>query len=249
MIKLEHVSKSYSAGIPALNDISLNIEEGEFVFIVGNSGSGKSTLIKLLLKELEPTKGVITINNRNLNAIRRKQIPKYRRNVGVVFQDFRLLKDRNVYENIAFAQKVVEAPNRKIKSRVLAMLSMVGLLDKYKAFPNELSGGEQQRVILARALTQTPQCLLLDEPTNHLDIKYQLQLLDIVKWQSCTVCAVLHDLNLACKYCDKIAVIKDGKLFTYGTPKEVITEKFIKEVYEVDSKIVDFNGRLVVIYN
>ena len=128
-------------------------------------------------------------------------------------------------------------------------LEIVGM----KAFADSnfsvLSGGEQQRVILARALTQTPQCLLLDEPTNHLDIKYQLQLLDIVKAQQCTVCAVLHDLNLACKYCDKLAVIKDGELFSYGTPKEVLTEKFIKEVYEVNCKIIDYNDRLVVVYD
>ena len=115
MIKLEHVSKSYSAGIPALNDVSLNIEEGEFVFVVGDSGSGKSTLIKLLLKELEPTEGTITINGRKLNKIRRRQIPKFRRNIGVVFQDFRLLKDRNIYDNVAFAQKVIGESNRSIK--------------------------------------------------------------------------------------------------------------------------------------
>lgn len=152
MIRLEHVSKSYSAGIPALNDINLNIEEGEFVFVVGESGSGKSTLIKLLLKELEPTEGTITINGRNLHKIRRKQIPRYRRNVGVVFQDFRLLKDRNVYENVAFAQRVIGASNRKIKSSVPTMLSMVGLAAKYKSLPKQLSGGEQQRVAIARAL-------------------------------------------------------------------------------------------------
>ena len=151
MIKLEHVSKSYSAGIPALNDISLNIEEGEFVFVVGDSGSGKSTLIKLLLKELEPTEGKITINGKDLHKKRRKQIPRYRRNVGVVFQDFRLLKDRNVYENVAFAQRVFGTSTRKIRSNVPTMLSMVGLAAKYKSLPKQLSGGEQQRVAIARA--------------------------------------------------------------------------------------------------
>ena len=131
MIKLEHVSKSYSAGIPALNDVNLEIEDGEFVFIVGDSGSGKSTLIKLLLKELEPTEGVITVDGKVLSKIRRKQVPKYRRNVGVVFQDFRLLKDRNVYDNVAFAQKVVGEPNSHIRKKVPLMLSMVGLAAKY----------------------------------------------------------------------------------------------------------------------
>ena len=156
MIIMEDVTKTYSTGVAALNGINLHIQKGEFVFIVGKSGSGKSTLIKLLLKELDPTSGKIYVNKKYLNKITRKKLPYLRRDIGVVFQDFRLLPDRNVYENIAFAQKVVEAPNRKIKSRVLAMLSMVGLLDKYKAFPNELSGGEQQRIAIARALV----CLL-----------------------------------------------------------------------------------------
>ena len=152
MIKLEHVSKSYSAGIPALNDVNLEIEDGEFVFIVGDSGSGKSTLIKLLLKELEPTEGVITVDGKVLSKIKRKQVPKYRRNVGVVFQDFRLLKDRNVYDNVAFAQKVVGEPNSHIRKKVPLMLSMVGLAAKYRSFPRQLSGGEQQRVAISRAL-------------------------------------------------------------------------------------------------
>ena len=144
MITLEHVSKTYAAGVPALNDVSLEIEDGEFVFVVGDSGSGKSTLIKLLLKELEPTEGSITIAGKKLGKIRRKQIPKFRRNIGVVFQDFRLLKDRNVYDNVAFAQKVVGEPNSHIKKKVPLMLSMVGLAAKYRSFPKQLSGGEQQ---------------------------------------------------------------------------------------------------------
>ena len=162
MIKLEHVSKSYSAGIPALNDVNLEIEDGEFVFIVGDSGSGKSTMIKLLLKELEPSAGTITINGKNLGRIRRRQIPKFRRNIGVVFQDFRLLKDRNVYENIAFAQKVIGESTRNIKKKVPSFLSMVGLAAKYRSYPKELSGGEQQRVAIARALINEPSILLAD---------------------------------------------------------------------------------------
>ena len=213
MIKLEHVSKSYSAGIPALNDISLNIEEGEFVFIVGNSGSGKSTLIKLLLKELEPTKGVITINNRNLNAIRRKQIPKYRRNVGVVFQDFRLLKDRNVYENVAFAQKVIGTPARLIRSSVPTMLSMVGLAAKYKSYPKQLSGGEQQRVSIARALAKNPKLLLCDEPTGALDYntgKAILKLLqDTCREKGMTVILITHNSAIA-PMADRVIKIKNG---------------------------------------
>ena len=151
MITLDSVSKSYAKGQPAVNNVSLHIEKGEFVFIVGNSGSGKSTLIKLLLKELEPTSGTIKVNGQILNKMKRWRVPKYRRGVGVVFQDFRLLKDRNVYENVAFAQRVIEKPNRVIKKRVPEVLTLVGLAEKYKSFPKELSGGEQQRVAVARA--------------------------------------------------------------------------------------------------
>lgn len=217
MIKLEHVSKSYSAGIPALNDISLNIEEGEFVFIVGNSGSGKSTLIKLLLKELEPTKGVITINNRNLNAIRRKQIPKYRRNVGVVFQDFRLLKDRNVYENVAFAQKVIGTPSRLIRSSVPTMLSMVGLAAKYKSYPKQLSGGEQQRVAIARALVNQPKILLADEPTGNLDNHNAweiMKLLEEINQKGTTVVVVTHNLEIVKAMKKRVITMKKGVIIS-----------------------------------
>ena len=217
MIKLEHVSKSYSAGIPALNDISLNIEEGEFVFIVGNSGSGKSTLIKLLLKELEPTKGVITINNRNLNAIRRKQIPKYRRNVGVVFQDFRLLKDRNVYENVAFAQKVIGTPARLIRSSVPTMLSMVGLAAKYKSYPKHLSGGEQQRVAIARALVNQPKILLADEPTGNLDNHNAweiMKLLEEINQKGTTVVVVTHNLEIVKAMKKRVITMKKGVIIS-----------------------------------
>ena len=217
MIKLEHVSKSYSAGIPALNDISLNIEEGEFVFIVGNSGSGKSTLIKLLLKELEPTKGVITINNRNLNAIRRKQIPKYRRNVGVVFQDFRLLIDRNVYENVAFAQKVIGTPARLIRSSVPTMLSMVGLAAKYKSYPKQLSGGEQQRVAIARALVNQPKILLADEPTGNLDNHNAweiMKLLEEINQKGTTVVVVTHNLEIVKAMKKRVITMKKGVIIS-----------------------------------
>ena len=173
MIKLDHVSKSYSAGIPALNDVSLSIDAGEFVFIVGDSGSGKSTLIKLLLKELEPTDGTITIDGRKLNKIKRRQIPKFRRNIGVVFQDFRLLKDRNIYDNVAFAQKVIGQSTRSIKMNVPTMLSMVGLAAKYRSYPKQLSGGEQQRVAIARALVNKPNNLVakpIGRMNNYVEI-------------------------------------------------------------------------------
>ena len=169
MIELKEVTKEYSKGVAALNGINLKIDQGEFVFIVGDSGSGKSTLIHLIMKELDPTSGSIVVNGQNLNRMKHRKIPMYRRGIGVVFQDFRLLKDRNIYDNIAFAQRVTETPTRIIKKKVPAALSLVGLAQKYKAFPKELSGGEQQRVAIARAIVNEPSILLADEPTGNLD--------------------------------------------------------------------------------
>ena len=213
MIKLEHVSKSYSAGIPALNDVSLNIEEGEFVFVVGDSGSGKSTLIKLLLKELEPTEGTITINGRKLNKIRRRQIPKFRRNIGVVFQDFRLLKDRNIYDNVAFAQKVIGESNRSIKKNVPKLLSMVGLAAKYRSYPRQLSGGEQQRVAIARALINKPKILLADEPTGNLDANNAweiMKLMEEINEQGTTVVVVTHNLDIVKAMNKRVITMQKG---------------------------------------
>lgn len=213
MIKLEHVSKSYTAGIPALNDVSLDIEAGEFVFIVGDSGSGKSTLIKLLLKELEPTEGTITINNKKLNKIKRRQIPKFRRNIGVVFQDFRLLKDRNIYDNVAFAQKVIGESNRSIKNNVPSMLSMVGLAAKYRSYPRQLSGGEQQRVAIARALINEPKILLADEPTGNLDNHNAweiMKLLEEINSRGTTVVVVTHNLEIVKAMNKRVITMKKG---------------------------------------
>ena len=213
MIKLEHVSKSYTAGIPALNDVSLDIEEGEFVFIVGDSGSGKSTLIKLLLKELEPTEGTITINNKKLNKIKRRQIPKFRRNIGVVFQDFRLLTDRNIYDNVAFAQTVIGESNRSIKKNVPSMLSMVGLAAKYRSYPRQLSGGEQQRVAIARALINEPKILLADEPTGNLDNHNAweiMKLLEEINSRGTTVVVVTHNLEIVKAMNKRVITMKKG---------------------------------------
>ena len=169
MIELRNVTKEYSKGHAALNGVSVKIERGEFVFIVGDSGSGKSTLIKLIMKELNPTEGTIIVNGQNLNRMKHRNIAKYRRGLGVVFQDFRLLKDRNIYENIAFALRVTETPTRVIKKKVPAALSLVGLAQKYKSFPKELSGGEQQRVAIARAIVNEPAILLADDMDEALD--------------------------------------------------------------------------------
>ena len=221
MIKLEHVSKAYSAGVPAVNDVNLEIDDGEFVFIVGDSGYGKSTIIKLLLKELEPTEGTITINEKVLSKIKRKQVPKFRRNVGVVFQDFRLLKDRNVYDNIAFAQKVIGRSTAHIKKRVPQMLAMVGLAAKYKSKPRELSGGEQQRVAIARALVNEPSILLADEPTGNLDNNNAweiMKLLEEINEKGTTVIVVTHNLEIVKVMKKRVITIKKGVIV--GDSKE-----------------------------
>ena len=181
IITLENVSKAYSTGAPALNGVTLHINKGEFVFIVGDSGSGKSTLIKLLLRELTPTEGSIRVMDYDLTKIRHGKIPKFRRNLGIVFQDFRLLKDRNVYENVAFAQRIVETPAKEMKKNVPSILAMVGLAGKYKAKPKQLSGGEQQRVALARALVNNPSILLADEPTGNLDPKNSWEIMKLLE--------------------------------------------------------------------
>ena len=213
MITLENVSKSYAKGQPALNNVSLHIDKGEFVFIVGNSGSGKSTLIKLLLKELEPTSGFIKVNDQDLGKLKRRQVPKYRRGVGCVFQDFRLLKDRNVYENVAFAQRVIERPNRVIKKRVPEILTLVGLAEKYKSFPRELSGGEQQRVALARALVNRPNILLADQPTGNLDPKNSLdimKLLEEINERGTTVLIVTHNREIVNSFKKRVITMRKG---------------------------------------
>ena len=217
MIELKDVTKEYSKGISALNGINLKIEQGEFVFIVGDSGSGKSTLIKLIMKELEPTSGTIMVNGQNLERLKHRKIPMYRRGLGVVYQDFRLLKDRNIYENIAFAMKVVEAPSRQIKSRVLSMLSMVGLLDKYKAYPNELSGGEQQRVAIARALVNRPAILLCDEPTGNLDPANSAEIMKILNQANklgTTVLVVTHNMEIVQQMKKRTITMSEGKIIS-----------------------------------
>ena len=215
MIQLEHVSKSFSEGIPALNDVSLHISEGEFVFVVGDSGSGKSTLIKLLLKELEPTSGSITINDIDIRKLPHRKIPYFRRNIGCVFQDFRLLKDRNVYDNVAFAQRVVGASNRSIRQKVPVMLSMVGLAAKYRSFPKQLSGGEQQRVAIARALVNNPRILLADEPTGNLDNNNAweiMNLLEMINSRGTTVVVVTHNMEIVHAMGKRVITIQKGTL-------------------------------------
>lgn len=219
MIRLEHVSKTYQQGVPALNDVNIDIEQGEFVFITGKSGSGKSTLIKLLLKELEPTEGEIYINEQKLSSVTHKKIPYFRRNIGVVFQNFRLLQDRNVYENVAFAMKVVESSTREIKRKVPLMLSLVGLAAKYKSLPRQLSGGEQQRVAIARALVNEPKILLADEPTGNLDNANAweiMHLLEEINERGTTVVVVTHNSEIVKKMNKRVITIKKGVVVSDG---------------------------------
>ncbi len=213
MISIKGVSKSYGNGAPALSNLNLEIEDGEFVFIVGASGSGKSTFIKLLLKELNPTEGTITVNDTKLSKLKSRGVAKYRRKIGVVFQDFRLLQDRDVYSNISFAQRVVGASPKDIKRNVARVLSLVGLSEKYRSYPNELSGGEQQRVALARALVNQPDILLADEPTGNLDPENSweiMKLLNKVNSQGTTVIVVTHNLEIVEAMQKRVITMKKG---------------------------------------
>ena len=213
MIRLENVNKVYKQGSRALKDINITIQDGEFVFIMGRSGSGKSTLIRLLLKETEPTSGYILVGDDNLQKMSRRNVPKYRRRLGVVFQDFRLLKDRNVYENVAFAQRVIGVPTRNIRENVPRMLQMVGLSSKYKALPAELSGGEQQRVAVARALINKPEILLADEPTGNLDSRNSMEimhLLEDINSRGTTVIVVTHSHEIVRDMKKRVIVLDRG---------------------------------------
>ncbi len=213
IIVLENVSKAYTTGAPALDNVSIKIGKGEFVFIVGDSGSGKSTLIKLLLRELVATEGEIHVMGYDLNRIKHKHIPKFRRNLGIVFQDFRLLKEWNVYENVAFAQRIVEVPINQIKRNVPAILATVGLAGKYKAKPRQLSGGEQQRVALARALINKPTILLADEPTGNLDPKNSweiMHLLEEINENGTTVIVVTHSKEIVNEMKKRVITMKKG---------------------------------------
>jgi len=233
MITLEHVSKTYSGtltsskDVPAVTDINLHIRKGEFVFIVGDSGSGKSTLIKMLLRELQPSSGRIVVNGTDITRLRNRKIAQYRRQVGTVFQDFRLLKDRNVYENVAFAQRVIEVPNRNIKKNVPVMLSLVGLAGKYKSKIKELSGGEQQRVAIARALINNPPILLADEPTGNLDPRNSweiMKLLETINRGGTTVIVVTHNREIVNAMRKRVITIQKGVIISDEEKGEYIDE-------------------------
>ena len=213
MIEISNVCKTYETGNKDLRNVSITIGDGEFVFIMGRSGSGKSTLMKLLLKEVEPTSGKIVVNDMNLGKMPRHYVPKYRRRLGMVFQDFRLLRDRTVYENVAFAQRVIGVSTRRIKESVPAMLQMVGLSAKYKMFPQQLSGGEQQRVAIARALINRPEVLLADEPTGNLDSQNAdeiMRLLEEINRMGTTVVVVTHSEEIVARMHKRVITMERG---------------------------------------
>ena len=213
MIEIKNLTKTYEKSSRALKNVNITIEDGEFVFVTGRSGSGKSTLMKILLKEVEPTSGRVIVNDMDLGKMPRSYVPKYRRRLGVVFQDFRLLKDKTVYENVAFAQRVIGVSSRRIRESVPQMLKMVGLSSKYKSFPRHLSGGEQQRVAIARALINKPEVLLADEPTGNLDPQNAMEimrLLDEINRQGTTVIVVTHSRDLVNTMQKRVITIEKG---------------------------------------
>lgn len=218
-IMLANVSKDYSSKnngeTNSLKKVNITIRKGEFVFVIGDSGAGKSTLLKLLMKEINPTSGKVYVNGKNLKRLRHSQVAKHRRNIGMVFQDFRLLKERSVYENVAFAMQIVEKSPQVIKETVPRMLDIVGLSDKERAYPRELSGGEQQRVALARALVNEPVILLADEPTGNLDPKNSweiMNLLEEVNKNGATVVVVTHNIEIVKAMKKRVIELKNGEV-------------------------------------
>ncbi|MBP3793969.1 MAG: cell division ATP-binding protein FtsE [Ruminococcus sp.] len=215
MVEFKDVSVTYSSGVDALNKVNLKIHDGDFAFVVGPSGAGKSTLIKLILKEIDATSGSVLVNGFNLKKLRRRKVPKLRRTIGVVFQDFRLIPTMTVYENIAFVLRVIDAPAKYIRSRVPYVISLVGLSKKAKSYPTELSGGEQQRVALARALVNDPQLIIADEPTGNIDPELSYEIVELLKGiNECgtTILMVTHEHDLVRYFGGRIININKGSI-------------------------------------
>lgn len=215
MIEFKNVSKTYDNGTKALKDVSLKIEDGEFVFIVGASGAGKSTLLKILMREEVPSAGTVIINNYNLNKLKKREIPYFRRTLGIVFQDFRLIPNMSVFDNVAFAMRVIGAKEKEIRKRVPYLLSLVGLASKARNLPNELSGGEQQRVALARALVNNAKMIIADEPTGNIDpeMSYEIvDLLDHINATGTTVVMVTHEHSLVKQFNHRVIKIDSGEV-------------------------------------
>ena len=219
MIEFKNVTKSYSVGNTALNGVSMQIEDGEFVFLVGPSGSGKSTIIRLITGELKPTSGHVHVNGYSLSKMRRRDVPHLRRTVGVVFQDFRLIANKTVYDNVAFAMRVIGAREREIRERVPYVLNLVGLENKSRRLPGELSGGEQQRLAIARALVNNPSTIIADEPTGNLDPARSseiMALLQEINRLGTTMLVVTHEMDLVQRFNNRVIVIDDGLVVSDG---------------------------------
>lgn len=220
MIRMSDVSMVYDNGTRAVHKATLRIDEGEFVFLTGSSGSGKSTIIKLLTGEIRPTSGRIVVNNYNIGNIKKREIPYLRRTLGVVFQDFRLIADKSVYENVAFAMRAIGVRNRAIRKRVRYVLDLVGLSDKMDVRPQELSGGEQQRVAIARALVNNPRLIIADEPTGNLDPARSLELMTLfekINELGTTILIVTHEKELVDKFEKRVIVINNGEIISDQT--------------------------------
>ena len=215
MLKMTDVSKVYPGGSVALQNVDIHIEPGEFVFVVGPSGAGKSTFIKMLFREVLPTTGSIFVNGVDILSLTPNEIPYMRRQLGIIFQDYRLLPDRTVYENVAFAMEVIETPHRKIKRRVLNVLDLVGLRHRADAYPNELSGGEQQRIAIARAIVNDPIMVIADEPTGNLDPETSWDIMEIFKEinaEGTTIVMATHDKEIVDAMGKRVIAIEDGKI-------------------------------------
>ena len=215
MLRMENVSKVYPGGSVALQDVDIHIKPGEFVFVVGPSGAGKSTFIKMLFREVLPTTGSIFVNGVDILSLTPKEIPYMRRKLGIIFQDYRLLPDRTVYENVAFAMQVIETPHRKIKRRVLNVLDLVGLRHRANAYPNELSGGEQQRIAIARAIVNDPILVIADEPTGNLDPETSWDIMEIFKEinaSGTTIVMATHDKEIVDAMGKRVVAIEHGNI-------------------------------------
>ena len=220
MVRFIDVHKEYDNGTKALKGISVRIDDGEFVFLVGPSGSGKSTLIKLITAEIAPTEGRVMVNGFNLNTITPRQVPLMRRTLGIIFQDFRLIEKKTVYENLAFSMRAIGASNRELRRRIPYVLQLVGLDKKGDRFPGQLSGGEQQRVAIARALVNNPSMIIADEPTGNLDPQRSLEimmLLERINELGTTVLVVTHEKNLVNRFTKRVVAIENGRIISDGT--------------------------------
>ena len=215
MIQMREVSKTYDTGVVALNHVNVEIKKGEFVFVVGPSGAGKSTFIKMLFREELPTEGKLLVNGHDVVHMERSEVPYLRRELGVIFQDYRLLPDKTVFENVAFALQVIEAPRRTMQRSVNSVLDVVGLRDKYRSFPSQLSGGEQQRVAIARAIVNNPSIVIADEPTGNLDPETSWDIMDIfrrINKAGTTIVMATHDRNIVDTMKRRVIAIEDGRI-------------------------------------